>query len=150
MSEPWPASLAAHMKYRKLIIFAVSAIALTILACVALTTYWQRSQPVFGSAPKLLEGMRAFARDRRVRGQPLPAYVSLRDLIGGGYVAPANVRAFDGMEVSISLTAREDHPSHIMILARLPDGSATALLEDGSVEQFSAARLQQLPASDRP
>jgi len=122
------------MKTRRLIVYIASAIGLAIIACVALTTYWQRTQPVFKDAPKLIAAMQAFSRDLTARGQPLPSTVSLRELVSGGYVAASDVRAFDGMDVTISLTADESHPQEILMRIRLPDGSVTALMADGSVQ----------------
>jgi len=105
-----------------------------IIVCVAVTTYWQRKQPVFKDAPKLISAMQAFSRDLTARGQRRPATVSLRELVSGGYIAASDVRAFDGMDVTISLTADETRPQEILIRVRLPDGSVTALLADGSVQ----------------
>ena len=121
------------MKTQRLIAYIASAIAVAIIVCVALTTYWKRKQPVFKDAPKLVAAMQALSSDLTVRGQPFPATVSLRELVGGGYIAAGDVRAFDGMDVTISLTANETHPQEILIRVRLPDGSVTALLADGSI-----------------
>ncbi len=76
----------------------------------------------------------AFSRDLTARGQPLPPTVSLRELVSGGYIAAADLRAFDGMDVTISLTADEARPQEILIRVRMPDGSVTALLADGSIQ----------------
>ncbi|HPC51605.1 MAG TPA: hypothetical protein PLV05_00720 [Verrucomicrobiota bacterium] len=75
-----------------------------------------------------------FSRDLTARGQPLPPTVSRRELVSGGYIAAANLRAFDGMDVTISLTADEARPQEILIRVRMPDGSVTALLADGSIQ----------------
>lgn len=122
------------MKARRLLAYIASAIAVAIIVCVAVTTYWQRKQPVFKDAPKLISAMRAFTRDLTARGQSLPATVSLRELVSGGYIVANDVRAFDGMDVTIALTADETHPQEILIRVRFPDGSVTALLADGSVQ----------------
>jgi len=122
------------MKTRRLLAYIASAIAVAIIVCVAVTTYWQGKQPMFKDAPKLISAMQAFTRDLTARGQSLPAAVSLRELVSGGYIAANDVRAFDGMDVTISLTADETRPQEILIRVRMPDGSMTAVLADGSVQ----------------
>jgi hypothetical protein len=104
---------------------------------VALMTYWQQQEPVFKHAPKLLSAMRAFAHDLTAKGQPLPATVSLRQLVSGGYIAARDDVAFKGMEVTISLHADEADPQAVLMRARLADGSVVALIADGSVQSFA-------------
>lgn len=58
--------------------------------------------------------------------------MSLRELVRGGYVAANDVRAFDGMDVIISLAADETRPQDILIRVRMPDGSVIAAFADGS------------------
>lgn len=122
------------MKARRFLAYIASAAAVAIIVCVAVTIYWQGKQPMFKDAPKLISAMQAFTRDLTARGQSLPAAVSLRELVSGGYIAANDVRAFDGMDVTISLTADETRPQEILIRVRMPDGSVTALLADGSVQ----------------
>jgi len=76
----------------------------------------------------------AFSRDLIACGQPLPPTVSLRELVSGAYIAAGDLRAFDGMDVPISLTAGEARPREILIRVRMPDGRVAALLADGSVQ----------------
>jgi hypothetical protein len=66
----------------------------------------------------------------------LPASVSLRELVSGGYITTNDVRAFDGMEVTVSLTASDTDPHSILIRVRMPDGSQIAAMADGSVQQL--------------
>lgn len=126
------------MKVRRLVIFIVLAIAVAAMVGAVVTAHWERKQPVFRDAPKLLGAMRAFSQDLKRKGGPLPPAVSLSDLVTGSYIAASDVHAFDGMEVRIWLTADEDHPSLVLMSARLPDGTVAVLLGDGSVQQVSA------------
>ena len=89
--------------------------------------------------------MQAFSRDLRARGQPLPATVSLSQLVSGGYISAGEVRAFDGVEVSISLPTDNSgaNPQEILISARLQDGTVNALMADGSVQQLSAKKFRE-------
>jgi hypothetical protein len=99
-----------------------------------LVSQWQHQQPAFNDVSGLISAMQMFSRDLTARGQPLPATVSLRELVGSGYIAASDVRAFDGMDVMISLTADESQPQEVRIRVRGPDGTVTTLLADGSVQ----------------
>jgi hypothetical protein len=131
------------MRIRRIMVYGGSVIVLAFLLCFALSSYWQRSQPVFDSAPKLTSAVQAFAGDLMARKAQLPRTVSLRALLDGGYIAASDVRAFEGMEVEISLAADETQPQQILISARSPDGSVTALMGDGSVQPMSPQRLDE-------
>src|SRR5919108_6464810 len=98
------------MKPRRFLVILASALAVAVVVCVAITTYWQHRQPLFNDASKLISAMQAFSRDLTARGQPLPSSVSLRELVSGGYIAASDGRAFDGMDVTISLTADKTRP----------------------------------------
>ncbi len=124
------------MKTRRLLVLIGSIILLAIVLCLAITTYWQWKQPVFNDAPKLVSAMQAYVRDLATRGQPLPDTVSLRELVSGGYVAAQDLRAFDGLDVTLSLTVDEAHPQEILIRVRLPDGSVITSMMDGSVQSL--------------
>jgi hypothetical protein len=62
----------------------------------------------------------------------------LDDLVSHGYISSNSVRAFEGMETKVWLTANPAIMSSVVMSARLPDGSVSAALADGSVQQFSA------------
>jgi uncharacterized protein YpmB len=124
------------MKIRRLIFIVCSLVVAAVVICVALVFHWQRSQPVFKDAPKLAAAVQAFSRDRAARGQPLPVSVSLQELVSGGYIATNDVRAFDGMDVTISLNASDAYPQSILIHVRMPDGTQIAAMADGSVQQL--------------
>ncbi|MGA3164011.1 MAG: hypothetical protein ABSD77_07445 [Verrucomicrobiota bacterium] len=124
------------MKFRRLILIASLLVIVAIVICVALVSYWEHSQPKFKDAPKLAAAVQAFSRDRAAHGQPLPTSVSLHELVGGGYIATNDVRAFDGMDVTISLDAGDAYPQSILIHVRMPDGTEIAAMADGSVQQL--------------
>jgi hypothetical protein len=124
------------MKTRRLIVVAVLLVVAAIMAWMALISYWQHSQPAFKDAPKLVAAAQAFSRDHALPGQPLPASVTLRDLVSGGYISAEDVRAFDGVEVTIYPAAGNGNPQAILVRARMPDGTRIAVLADGSVQQL--------------
>src|SRR5207247_1349837 len=125
------------MKTRRLITLAGALAALAIAVCMALTTYWQRQQPVLRDESKIVAAVQAFSRDKTKGGQALPASVSLQELVNGGYIAASDVRAFEGIDVTISLALDATRPQQVFIRARLSDGAVIAGLADGSAQQLS-------------
>jgi hypothetical protein len=124
----------------------LGVVAIAALVSVTLTACSEAKKPVFDSAPKLIAAAQAFARDHQAGEQPLPPTVSLRELLEGGYLEATEVRAFEGMEVEVSLTAGADNLQQILVSAQLPDGSKIALLGDGSVQQIAApVHLNDIP-----
>ena len=124
------------MKFRSFAVVLASALAAAITIFVVLIEHWQHRQPAFKDAPKLISAMKIFSRELTARGQPLPACVSLRELVHGGYISASDVRAFDGMEVTVFLIAHETRPQNILMHVRMPDGSMAALMADGSVQSL--------------
>jgi hypothetical protein len=123
------------MKIRRLIVIFGFLIAVAALVSVALVSHWQRSQ-TFKGLPKLVAAEQSYLRDHVSRGQPLPASVTLRDLVGSGYISTNDVRAFDGMEVIFYPTANNNDPQAILVRVRISDGSQVVVLADGSVQQL--------------
>jgi hypothetical protein len=73
--------------------------------------------------------------------------VSLSELVNRGYISSNNVHAFDGLETRVWLAANPGMPQSVLISARLPDGSVSAVLADGSVQQFSTEKF--FPAAEK-
>ena len=123
---------SALLKTRRLIALASPVVGVAILACLAITTYWQLKQPKLQDASKLAAAVQAFSRDQAASGRTLPSSVSLRELVSGGYLAADDIRAFGGMDVAVSLTVDMTHPQEILIRVQFPDGSVMAGFADGS------------------
>ncbi len=121
------------MKIPRPLAFNGSALVMATLVGVAVTTYWQLNQTVSYDAAKLISAMHVFGRDLSQRGLPLPATVSLRELVEAGYIGANDVRVFEGVEVTIALTADESRSQDCLIRMKMADGSVCALLVDGSV-----------------
>ena len=75
-------------------------------------------------------------RDHVSRGQPLPASVTLRDLVGGGYISDDEVRSLEGADVTFYPTAGDCNPQVILVRVRMPDGVQIAAMADGSIQQL--------------
>jgi hypothetical protein len=132
-----------RMKTQRLVILIASSIALVAVMAVAVVAYWPGKQPVFEDLPGLIFALQAFSQDRTKQGEPLPSTVSLRELVSRGYISSNSVHAFEGTESTIWLTVNETKPQQVLMSARLPDGSVSAVLADGSVHQFSARRFAE-------
>jgi len=122
------------VKTRRFITLAAAVVSVIIGAYFATDRFIRRNRTVDTS--KLIAALRAFSGDHAARGHQLPSAVSLRELVAGHYLSTADVRGFDGVEVTFSLTTEESRPQQIMIRARLPDGREIAQLADGSVQQL--------------
>jgi hypothetical protein len=121
----------------------LGVVAIAALVSVTLTACSEAKKPVFDSAPKLIAAAQAFARDHQAGEQPLPPTVSLRELLEGGYLEATEVRAFEGMEVEISLSADAEQLQQILVSAQLPDGTKITLMGDGSVQQLASPPRRQ-------
>lgn len=132
------ADVEAPVKLRHLLLLLGVGIVLLAVISFALESYWERRQPVFHDAPKLIASLQAYSRDRFIHGMKIPSSVSLNDLVAAGYLTTNDVRAFEGIEVTITTSANETNTQNVLIHARMPDGSVVTLLQDGSVQQQSA------------
>jgi hypothetical protein len=132
------------MKLRRLLVIACGGIALAAVLILALSAYWERKQTPFQNAPKLLIALQAFSHDQAAAGRRLPPEISLQELLRGGYLTTNDVRAFQGMEVSLSTQADESQPQLILARACTADGQMICLMGDGSVQQLSRSRYEEM------
>ncbi|HOY58299.1 MAG TPA: hypothetical protein PK640_09215 [Verrucomicrobiota bacterium] len=84
-------------------------------------------------AAKLLAAAKTCADGLRAQNAPVPASVSLRELIARNLVTEADVSGLADTEVTVSLTADESRPQEVLIRARMADGHEVVALADGSV-----------------
>ncbi len=122
------------MNKRPAIIFLLVVVILAAGAWIVLTSYWRQGRPAFENTPKLIAAVQAYSRDCTAKKQPLPPKVSLSELVDGGYISKDDVKAFDGMEVTISLGHDEINSKQVLMRVRLFDGTETALMVDGTVQ----------------
>lgn len=71
----------------------------------------------------------------KAQGLPVPASVSLPELIAEGVLRQSDVRSFDDLQVTISLKFDETRPQDSLMSVRFPDGGEVIALADGSVQQ---------------
>ena len=113
---------------------------LTFIAVVAVLwiaagiTYFAFHRPIPGrvDGEKILMASQAYVHDLQARKVAIPATVSIQELIAKRFLSPSEVSGFDGMEVTISLTPKDDsHPEEVLVSARLRDGSQIVSTVDG-------------------
>jgi len=125
-----------RMKIRRLIMIAGLLIAVAAFASWLLVSRWEHSQS-FKSLPKLMAAMQTYSHDQVSHGRPLPSSVTLQDLVGGGYVSTNEVRDLGGADVTFYPTVSDSDPQAVLVRVRMPDGSQTVGLADGSVQSVS-------------
>jgi hypothetical protein len=80
------------------------------------------------------QAAQAYKQALVANGQPVPPTVSLADLTREGFYSPQQAAAFDGYEVSVSLTADDRRPQDVLMQVRFPKGGELVVLCDGSVQ----------------
>lgn len=115
---------------RRILLISVAAIAVLVGAPFAVERFQDRKPGV--DPQPIIRAIEAFCRDRTAAGKATPASISFRELVAGGYLAASEIRAFAGLDVSVSTNADETRPQSIMMRVRLPDGMEIDLHADGS------------------
>ena len=130
------------MKTKRLVLISVLFVAVFIVASLPTGISNYRKQSEFKKIAAALQAlpqdrifaaMEAFSRDRKASGSPLPATVSFRELISGGYLRVEDVRGLEDREVSVPLTVNETTPNRAWIRVKLTDGCEAVLSSDGFV-----------------
>lgn len=118
------------MKPRPLMLIVAAA----LLAGAIMIFHWHYSRTRINSSARLAMAVESYSRDYVSRGQRLPSSVTLQGLINGGYISAGEVRAFDGLEVTMYPTTSTD-PRAILVRVRMPDGVLYVTRADGSTRQ---------------
>ena len=95
---------------------------------------WEHSRMRVNSSVRLALAVESYSRDYVSRGQRLPSSVTFRDLVNGGYISTREVRAFNGMKVTMYPTVSTD-PRTVLVRVRMPDGVLYVTRADGSTRQ---------------
>ncbi len=121
------------MKLKRILVAAGSALALMVGTVLVCEMYWS-SPSGHVNGVKVSSAAREYVRQLKSAGVTPPPKVDLKELIARGLLKPADVSAFEGMDVTVSLSedARADQA---LMSARMPDGTMVVLLGDGSVQQ---------------
>lgn len=110
--------------------------ALALMAAVALIHF---SATDTGPAQReymvVMEAARLHGQDLRARGLPVPASVTLKELLQKGLVREELVSGLSALDVTVSLATDEIDPAGVLMRVRFPDGSEIVAMGDGSVHQ---------------
>ncbi|HEX5399958.1 MAG TPA: hypothetical protein VFY06_13015 [Verrucomicrobiae bacterium] len=87
---------------------------------------------------RISSAARSYALDLQSHGQPVPATVTLQDLMAEGLLTPQDVGGLSGMNAAVSLA---DETSPFLIRVQMQDGSGMSVLKDGSVLAGGKVRL---------
>jgi len=93
---------------------------------------------------RLANALARYSRDIAKQGQGIPVSVTLETLLQAGYLTAEDVKPFGEAKVIFYATADTSKPQSILIEARMPDGSVQVVLADGSVQQFSQSRWEEV------
>ena len=83
----------------------------------------------------VMEAARLYSQDLRSRALPVPASVSLKELLEKGLVKEELVGGLSALDVTVSLATDEIDPTEVLMRVRLRDGSEIVAMGDGSVHQ---------------
>jgi hypothetical protein len=111
-------------------------VAAVLLMSAALYFYWQHTRMRVNSSVRLAMAVESYSRDYVSRGQRLPSSVTFQDLVNGGYISAREVRAFNGMKVTMYPTVSTD-PRTVLVRVRMPDGAQYVTMVDGSIQPES-------------
>jgi hypothetical protein len=122
------------MKTKRFLIFAVAIALAVIVGCY----FFLILKPQRGhlDAGKVSAAIHAYSNEMKSQNQLLPPTISLQELIAKGFLKHEDVIAFDGWNVTASLTASEIDPSAILMNVQSPDAHQIAVMADGSVQSI--------------
>ena len=127
--------------------------ALTLLIVAGGWFYFASSNRYEGhvDAFKLKAAIQTYAAGLKGQGLPVPASVSVKELITRGLLTEADVSGFAGIEVTVSLSPDDEiGVQDVWVRARLPDGHELAVLGDGSVQDSRSSRWRGPNATNWP
>jgi hypothetical protein len=92
------------------------------------------------SSPAKIDGLKivaagsAYTRGLIANRQPIPKTVSLNELLTRGYLKPADIAPFQGLDAALVLTSDLSNPQRVLMRVHMPDGSDLVLLGDGTTQ----------------
>ncbi len=129
----WHGPCLLKLAMKRIRIIAVLAALITVVGTLVFVSN-RPKDPGHLDVSKLFRAIQAYADTHPTNGLPLPATVSLDELIHRGLLQEADVSVFRGLDVQINLGADETRPADVLAQARLPDGVEIVALADGSVQ----------------
>jgi len=126
---------------KRRIVWITAGLLAGFVAIYSLDVYIQIAQAPKIDGLQFISALMAYTGDLKQQGKPVPAVVTLRDLVAGGYITPAETGIFSNLDVSFSTRADDTNPQAPLVWVKTPDGTYTTTMADGSVEQLSQAAM---------
>jgi len=82
---------------------------------------------------RLATAIQAFARERQAAGAPLPATVTFRELVSGGFLKTEESGGLAGKDAAVSLNINEQNPNGVWIRIDWSPKQDLVELGDGSI-----------------
>jgi hypothetical protein len=123
------------MKKKRFLIFTTAIALAVIVGCYFFVIAKPRSGHL--DAGKITAAIHAYSSKMKSENQPLPPTISLKELIAKDFLKHEDVSAFDGWNVTVSLTADEAYPQSILMTATSSKGDKMLVMADGSVQQIA-------------
>jgi hypothetical protein len=86
---------------------------------------------------RIVAAAQAYTHAMRAAKKPIPPSVQLDELVSRGFLRAQDVAAFHGLDAAVALAGPDLGPKTVLMRVRLPDGTAFALLADGTVQQVT-------------
>ena len=132
------------MKNKRVIILGVLAVlgvayVISIVPNFRHRAEWNQTVRALRSLPRdrVDSALEAFVRDQKAKGGAVPATVSFRDLVAGGFLRADEAAPFTGMEVTFGVGVDETRPQQILVRVPLSGGRVVVELADGSILQVA-------------
>lgn len=121
---------------------AVIVILLFVFAGVMFLPWPRGERQRVVDGERIAKAMAQYARDVSARGERLRPSVTLDELVRGGYLTEEDAKPLtEGFAKVIFYTdATGTNPQSLLVEAQMTNGDVQAVLADGSVQQFTAAR----------
>ncbi len=84
---------------------------------------------------KIVAAANAYTRELIRNRQPIPKTVSLNELLVHGFLKPADVAPFQGLDAELVLTSNASDNQTVLMRVHMPDGGDFVLLGDGTTKE---------------
>lgn len=135
-NHDWKLSNTFAMKLTKPSpIFWVFIVAFLLGSALLLIRETRTFSPGELNLPVLMGAITAYCDRQRERGLPVPAEITIDELVAQGFISSNDVSAFAGMKATLTLNADPKNLQQALMRVNLPDGTEISVLNDGSVQQ---------------
>jgi hypothetical protein len=127
---------------KKGLLISATVIAMAIVSGSMAYLVFSARNPGTVNGLRIVTAAKKYTASLQAQGLPIPASVSLEELISRKLLTESDVSGFAGITVTVNLATNESEarPQDVLIRARLPDGHDIVALADGSVQQISNTR----------